>query len=120
VDFLDVRLLDLNIYTLSYDFNLYYFIIYIHLITISSSSSSSSSSFIVKKGAPHRQAIAVAASIDIDNNKEVPTGNDDYEASKISRNKKSAKQEELESVLNLSKWGAQIGATDDDEGFDDW
>lgn len=75
---------------------------------------------IVKKGAPHRQAIAVAASIDIDNNKEVTAAGDDYEASKISKNKKSTKQEELESVLNLSKWSSQIGADDDDEGLDDW
>ena len=75
----------------------------------------------MKKGAPHRQAIAVAASIDIDNSKEVTTSaaGDDYEASKISRNKRTAKQEELESVLNLSKWGASIGADLNDD-LDDW
>jgi len=77
----------------------------------------------VKKGAPHRQAIAVAASIDIDsNNKESSKDNttgDDYETSKITNNKKKVKQEELESVMNLSKWGAEIGADNLDD-LDDW
>lgn len=80
-------------------------------------------SLLVKKGAPHRQAIAVAASIDIDSNnkeigKDIVTG-DDYETSKISKNKKKVKQEELESVMNLSKWGAEIGADNLDD-LDDW
>ena len=77
----------------------------------------------MKKGAPHRQAIAVAASIDIDsNNKESSKDNttgDDYETSKITNNKKKVKQEELESVMNLSKWGAEIGADNLDD-LDDW
>ena len=77
----------------------------------------------MKKGAPHRQDIAVAASIDIDsNNKESSKDNttgDDYETSKITNNKKKVKQEELESVMNLSKWGAEIGADNLDD-LDDW